>query len=152
VTQSLRELLDAERHGVLATLSARRDGWPFASVTPYALSERGEPLLLLSDLAEHTRNIRADPRVSLLVQDGTSLMDPQAGARVTLLGEMEAVAPEEVATAREHYLARHAQSADYFAMADFHLYVLRVAEARFIGGFGDMGWVGGDKLRVLLAG
>src|SRR5437879_12351747 len=64
VMRGLRALLAAERHAVLATLSASRDGWPFASVAPYALSADGEPLLLLSDLAEHTRNVRADPRAS----------------------------------------------------------------------------------------
>jgi len=73
VTHGLRELLATERHAVLATLSASRAGWPFASVAPYALSAAGEPLLLLSDLAEHTRNLRADPRASLMVQDGASL-------------------------------------------------------------------------------
>ena len=94
MSAGLRALLDSERNGVLATLSARRDGWPFASVAAYALTDAGEPLLLLSDLAEHTRNLRADPRASLLVQDQTSLADPQAGARVTLLGTVEAVAAD----------------------------------------------------------
>jgi putative heme iron utilization protein len=150
VTPTLRGLLAAERHGVLATISARRYGWPFASVAPFALSERGEPLLLLSDLAEHTRNVRADPRASLLVQDGTSLADPQAGSRVTLLGSIEMVSPDESVAADARYLERHPQASDYFQMADFHLFALRVSEARFIAGFGDMGWVGGEKLRALL--
>src|SRR5438270_12005687 len=89
---AIRTLLEQERSGVLATLSASRAGWPFASVVPYALSERGEPVLLLSSLAEHTRNALADGRASLLVQDHDSLADPQAGARVTILGEIELVA------------------------------------------------------------
>ena len=150
MTRTLRELLAAERHGVLATISARRSGWPFASLTPFALSELGEPLLLLSDLAEHTRNVRADPRASLLVQDGTSLADPQAGSRVTLLGSVEVVSPNEGVVAEVRYLERHPQATDYLQMADFHLFALRVSEARFIAGFGDMGWVGGEKLRALL--
>src|ERR1700736_5957615 len=85
VAQSIRALLEAEGSGVLATLSARREGWPFASVAPYALTEAGEPLLLLSRLAEHTRNLGTDPRASLLVQDHASVADPQAGARITIL-------------------------------------------------------------------
>ena len=88
---AIRALLENERSGVLATLSARRDGWPFASVAPYALTEAGEPLLLLSRLAEHTRNLQADARASLLVQDHASLTDPQAGARITILGQIEAL-------------------------------------------------------------
>ena len=147
MTHGLRELLANERHAVLATLSATRAGWPFASVAPYALSDAGEPLLLLSDLAEHTRNLRADPRASLLVQDGASLDDPQAGCRVTILGQVETVAETEVSTARQVYVARHPHAAEYVEMGDFRLYVLRVTEARFIGGFGDMGWIDAATLR-----
>jgi heme iron utilization protein len=151
LTGGLRALLGSERNGVLATLSASRDGWPFASVAAYALTDAGDPLLLLSDLAEHTRNLRADPRASLLVQDQTSLADPQAGARVTLLGTVESVAPEARAITQAAFVVRHPQAADYLTMADFNLYVLRVREARFIGGFGDMGWLAGELLRTALS-
>ncbi len=147
MTHGLRELLAAERYAVLATVSASRDGWPFASVAPYAVSDDGEPLLLLSDLAEHTRNVRAHPRASLFVQDGACVADPQAGCRVTILGQVEPVIETELATARAAYLARHPRAAEYLAMGDFHLYVLRVREARFIGGFGDMGWIDAATLR-----
>jgi heme iron utilization protein len=152
VTSSgLRDLLEGERQGVLATLSARRSGWPFASVAPYALTDTGEPLLLFSDLAEHTRNVRADPRASLLVQDSAALQDPQAGARLTILGVVEPLGAEHTAAAQARYLERHPQSADYFAMADFRLYVLRIQEARFISGFGDMGWIDAHRLQRELA-
>src|SRR5260221_336470 len=103
----LRELRETERPGVQATGAASREGWPFASVAPFALSDRGEPLLLLSDLAEHTRNIRADPRASLMVQDGASLNDPQAGGRVTILGQVEPVLDADLRNARAAYVARH---------------------------------------------
>jgi putative heme iron utilization protein len=141
-------LLDKERYGVLATLSVRRDGWPFASVAAYALTEAGEPLLLLSDLAEHTRNLRADPRASLLVKDSAASADPQAGARVTLLGSVE---PTTDASDLERYLARQHQAREYTAMADFKLYVLRLNEARVVSGFGDMGWLHGDSLHAALS-
>ena len=137
---------------MLATLSARRQGWPFASIAPYALTTAGEPLLLFSDLAEHTRNVRADPRSSLLVQDSSALEDPQAGSRLTLLGTVELVPTEAQAESRELYLSRHPKSADHLAMADFHLYKLHVNEARFISGFGDMGWISSpDRLRSALS-
>jgi putative heme iron utilization protein len=147
VTHGLRELLANERHAVLATLSASRAGWPFASVAPFAVSEAGEPLLLLSDLAEHTRNLRVDPRASLMVQDSASLNDPQAGSRVTILGQVEPVAEADLSSSNETYVARHPQAAEYVKMGDFRLYVLRVREARFIGGFGDMGWIDAATLR-----
>jgi len=145
---SLRELLERERQGVLATLAARRGGWPFASVTPFATDGNGEPLLLLSELAEHTRNLRADPRASLLVQDSRALEDPQAGARVTLLGTLETIDAE---TAKERYLERHPRAAEFAGLGDFNVWVLHVSEARFVNGFGDMGWLGGNKLRAALA-
>jgi putative heme iron utilization protein len=140
-------LLAGERNGVLATLSASRAGWPFASVAAYALSDQGEPLLLLSRLAEHTRNILGDPRASLLIQDGASLNDPQAGSRVTILGTLEPVADADLESATHRYVEKHPQAVEYLALGDFRLFVLRISEARFIGGFGDMGWIDGDRLR-----
>src|SRR5579871_2376569 len=146
----IRGFLQRERYGVLATLSVRRDGWPFASVAAYALSEQGEPLLLLSDLAEHTHNLKRDPRASLLVQDSSSRDDPQQGARVTLLGTVAAVSSADEPSARERYLSRHPQAAEYLSMADFKLYVLTLTHARFVNGFGDMGWLEGERLRASL--
>jgi heme iron utilization protein len=149
--QEIRALLENERSGVLATLSASRGGWPFASVAPYALSAQGEPLLLLSRLAEHTRNLRTDDRASLLVQDHASLEDPQAGARITILGQIEAISQLELESAQRRYVGWHPRAAEYLSMGDFRLYVLRVREARFIGGFGDMGWIDAEGLRAQLA-
>jgi putative heme iron utilization protein len=137
---------------VLATLSARRTGWPFASVAPYATTRQGEPLLLLSELAEHTRNLRADPRASLLIQDSTATEDPQAGVRVTLLGTVELVANDERGDAKWRYAARHPHATAYLELGDFCFWVLRVSQARFVQGFGDMGWLEGDGLRTALAG
>jgi heme oxygenase (biliverdin-IX-beta and delta-forming) len=144
---SLRQLLEAERHGVLATLSVRQAGWPFASATAFALDAEGQPLLLLSELAEHTRNLRSDPRASLLVQDSTSLDDPQAGARVTLLGTLAPCADDE---ATRRYVERHPQARYYLPLGDFHVWRLEPKQARFVNGFGDMGWLEGDPLRAAL--
>ena len=145
---TLRQLLVGERQAVLATISARRAGWPFASVAPYAIDRHGQPLLLLSDLAEHTRNARADPRASLLVQESVA-EDPQAGARITLLGTLEPIHDEE---ARSAYVARHTQAAEYLMLGDFGMWRLNVSEARYVNGFGDMGWLEGKTLRAALAG
>jgi len=137
-------LLEQQRQGVLATLSVRHAGWPFTSLAPFALGPRGEPLLALSDLAEHTRNLRADARASLFIHDGGG----QAGARLTLLGKLERLPSGDAeAAARHRYVERHPESAAYFAeLADFHVYRLQVTAARFIAGFGDMGWLDGAAL------
>ncbi|MBV9897363.1 MAG: pyridoxamine 5'-phosphate oxidase family protein [Chloroflexi bacterium] len=144
---TLSQLLISERYATLATLSISRGGWPFASVVSYATDAHGQPLLLLSELAEHTRNLRSDPRASLLVRE-TAADDPQASARVTLLGTLQ---PDDEAAARQAYVARHPQAEEYLQLADFHTWCLSVTEARYVNGFGDMGWLSGEALRTALA-
>jgi hypothetical protein len=142
----VRQLLQNERQGVLSTLSHKLDGWPFGSLTPFALTEAGEPLIFLSALAEHTQNLLADARVSLFVQDAQALANPQAGVRATLLCLAEAVPGDESAAARQAYLQRFPQSAGLFQLGDFSLFKLKIKRVRFIGGFGEMYWLGGDEL------
>ena len=134
---------------MLATLSVRRDGWPFASIAQYALTTDGDLIFLLSGLAEHTRNLTADARASFIVQ-AHDAADPLAAERVTLLGRAERVATDDPTwpDIRERYLARHPQAAEYLQLADFAFYVLRLSEARFVAGFGDMGWISGDQLAL----
>ena len=141
--ESARQLLAAESVGVLSTISIHRPGYPYGSVTPYALAADGAPLLLLSRLAAHTQNLGADPRASLFVGDRDAVADPQAGARVSLLGR---AAPLPVdgdanADARQRYLARWPRAADYFALGDFALWRFAIEEARLIAGFGDIRWL-----------
>jgi heme iron utilization protein len=145
---AVRRLLRAEHQAVLSTLSARRDGWPFASLAPYALSCEGEPILLLSTLAQHTKNIALDPRSCLFVQDRAAAGDPQAGARATVMGRVRRAERDELADVRARYLARHPQAEKYFAQHDFDLYLHTVDEVRFIGGFGVIGWVPGHAVLV----
>lgn len=127
-----RCLLRAARHGTLAT-AAPPDGRPFASlVTPAALPD-GSILLLLSDLAEHTRHLRADPRCALLVQGRATDANPQTRPRVTLTGTA-APAPEEPAL-RARFLAVHPYAALYAGFGDFHLWHIRVEDALLVAGF-----------------
>lgn len=144
-----RRILRAERQGALATISLHKPGWPFGSIAPYALSARGEPLLLLSALAQHTKNALADPRASLLVQESAGLApgaDPQAHGRVTLLGRIARVLAAEHDDAQARYLARHPQAARTAAGHDFRFHSLSIEEARFIGGFGKICWVDGAAM------
>lgn len=145
---AVRRLLRAERQAVLSTLSAARQGWPFASLAPYALSCEGEPILLLAGIAQHTRNIGVDPRSCLFVQDRSAEADPQAGARVTVLGRVRRAEADELEDVRARYLARYPQAESYFAQHDFALYLHTVDEVRFIGGFGIMGWLPGNVVLV----
>jgi heme oxygenase (biliverdin-IX-beta and delta-forming) len=142
---AVRRLLRAESQAVLSTHSARRRGWPFASLAPYALSRDGEPILLLARMAQHTLNLEGDPRSCLFVQDGRAV-DPLAGARASLLGRVRRADAREVADVRARYLARHPQAEAYFRQHEFDLYLHGIDEVRFIGGFGTIGWVAGAEV------
>ena len=134
----VRALLESESVGLLSTTSVHRPGYPYGSLTPFALSSRGAPLLLLSGLAAHTKNLLADPRACLFVGDRSAAPDPLAGARVSLLGRAVHVDEPD---ARARYLARHPKAAAYFQLRDFALWELIVEEARLISGFGAMRWL-----------
>lgn len=141
-----REFLRSTRNGVLSTHSARFAGYPFGSIAPFVLDDEGNPLILISTLAEHTKNIMADPHVSLIVFNPAS-PDMQAGARLTLLGEAR-LADKQEGALRDRYLSSFPQAVQYFDMHDFSFYCIVVQQARFIGGFGKIHWVSGEDLRA----
>src|SRR6185503_2341325 len=130
-----RRFLRRQRHGVLSTLSRRFDGYPFGSVLPYVTDHAGRPVVLVSALAEHTSNLQADARVSLLVQEAVE--DVQAGARLTLVGD--ATPGKQMELAR--YL-NYVPGADrLLALGDFAFWTITPRALRFIGGFGDIHWI-----------
>ena len=144
-----RALLAAESVGVLSTISVHRPGFPYGSVTPYALSAEGAPLLLLSRLAAHTKNLLADPRASLFVGDRSAAEDPQAGARISLLGRVAPLPAGDapaIEDARGRYVAIWPRAADYLALGDFSFWRLEIEEARLIAGFGEIRWLDGKTL------
>jgi putative heme iron utilization protein len=135
-----RALLRARDSGVLCTQSARRAGFPSASLVPYALSARGEPLLLLSAIAQHTRNVEADPRACLFVFDPeAAAKDARTAARLAVYGEVSPLAGDAEAEGRASYLARHPSGRGLLGM-DFRLYRLAVEEAQWVGGFAAAAW------------
>src|ERR1700731_967623 len=105
-----RTLMYLGRIGSLSTLSRKQPGFPFGSVMPYGLDDRGQPVFLISTMAMHTQNLQADPRASLLVTQPDTTGDPLGAARITLVGNVLPVPEPEVAEARELYLTRHANS------------------------------------------
>jgi heme oxygenase (biliverdin-IX-beta and delta-forming) len=135
-----RTLAHLGRTGALATSSRKHPGYPFASVMPYALDERGRPLMLVSSMAMHTQNLVADGRASLLVTQPTA-GDPLAASRLTLMGEARTVPRAESDGARAAYLARHASASYWVDFEDFAFWRLEPADLYFVGGFGAMDWV-----------
>lgn len=128
-----RRVLEAAATGSLATLDA--GGAPFASLVTVAITAAGEPILLLSTLARHSRNLARDSRASLLlVAPGGEGGDPLAGARLTLTGT---VGPrDEDPDLRWRFLARHPEAAGYADFADFGFHRLAVGGGHLVAGFG----------------
>jgi hypothetical protein len=125
-----RKLLRAARSGTLAT--AADGGQPFASLVTHACAPDLSVLLLLSNLSEHTRHLRAEPRCSLLVCGPAEGANPQTAPRVTVTGIAE-VADDTALKAR--FLAVHPYASVYADFGDFHLWRIRPVAALFVGGF-----------------
>lgn len=140
-----RMMLRAHRYGVLSTLSKKFAGYPFGSITPYLADHDGSLLILISTLAEHTKNILDDPRISLISHDQR---DPhiQTQGRVTLVGNAEQEPDRERSGAR--YLRYFPEARAYFSMHDFAFYRLRPVAIRYIGGFGKIHWVDMEQYGV----
>ena len=141
-----RTLAGALGIGTLCTLAREPAGFPYGSFVTFALDE-GDVVLLVSEMAEHTKNLRADDRASLLVAE-SSKDDPLANARVTLLGRCRNVGAgdlEDRERAKRAFLATHPQSSYYVDYKDFSFWRLVVDSARYIGGYGRMSWVTGAE-------
>jgi putative heme iron utilization protein len=127
-----RLLVRQARTAAMSTL-ARRTGHPFGSLVTVACEPDGTPIVLLSTLAAHSRNLAEDPRASLLFVEGT-LGDPQQGGRVTLVGRLERI--DDDATQRRRYLTRNPDAALYAGFADFAFFRLDLEDAHLVAGFG----------------
>ena len=140
-----RTLVERETRGSLATLTD--DGYPYGSVVSYAVDTSGNPILLVSEMAEHTVNVRGNPKASLLLATNSgSDGDPLSTARLTLVGQMELL--DEPGELRDAYLETHPYASYYADFTDFGFWRLNVERCRFIGGFGHMSWVTLDQYRI----
>ena len=137
-----RTIVASQSRAALSTLSLDPAGTPFGSVSTYGLDAAGQPCFFVRTMAEHTRNLDADPRASVLVVEETPAgADPLASGRVTLLGRVgEITDPAERARARDGYLAAN-PAAFYVDYGDFRCLRLEVSGVRYVGGFGRMSWV-----------
>ena len=138
-----RQFLRSTHNAILSTFSTKFAGYPFGSVAPFVLDHHCQPIILISDIAEHTKNIVANPKVSLVVFEKGD--DLQANARLTLIGEAEKLNKND-ADLMARYCRYLPESASYLTMHDFNFYRINIAQARYIAGFGKMGWVSGKEL------
>jgi len=133
-----RTLVHSGGRATISTLTA--DGYPYGSMVSYVVDDDGNPVILISEMAEHTVNSRGDARASMLVaSDPVEGADPLSSARLTLIGDMELL--EDPGELRDRYLAVHDYAGYYVDFGDFNFWRLVITKARFVGGFGHMSWM-----------
>ncbi len=143
-----RALLLRNYQGILSTNSLEMDGYPFGSVVPYCLDQTGTPIILISQIAQHTKNILADPKVSLItIEQGVD--DVQIGGRLTWIADVKTLQDEESEAAADRYYQYFPQSRNFHKVHDFDFYRLELVRARYIAGFGKIHWIEPEK--ILLA-
>jgi heme oxygenase (biliverdin-IX-beta and delta-forming) len=140
-----RRMVRSVARAALGTLLPTAEGAPYVSLANVATDHDGAPLLLLSDLADHTRNLAADPRASLLFDGTGEREDPLAGERVTVQGRLSR---SDEPRHRRRYLARHPVAAMYADFKDFNFYRLALERAHLVAGFGRIHWLAASALLV----
>jgi putative heme iron utilization protein len=142
--EAVRRLIRVVRHGMLSTSGLEPAGYPYGSLVQLASTGGGEPLFLISHLAQHTKNLQADPRASILLWERTD-GDPQQAPRAAVVGRARRLEGAEAEAARGRMLEAHPDAAMYFDI-NFQLWALAPVEARYVGGFGAAAWVSGADL------
>lgn len=137
----LVDLLHSQDTAALATQSSTLPGHPFASTVAFAPDEHHRPLLLISHLAEHTRNLAADPRASLLV---SKLMDGGEIARASLVGSVVRIEPDPLLVTR--YLRYQPAAERFLQLGDFAFHRFEPERVLVVGGFAQAGWLEGKAL------
>ena len=131
-------LLRKKTHGILSTHSQDVPGYPFGSLVNFCLDKNGSPLLQLSDLAQHTKNLAANPKVSLTVIDIKN-DDVQNATRITVLANAHKLIKPDT-DSKERFWAHFPEAKSCESMG-FFLYRLDIARIRYIGGFGKIAWI-----------
>ena len=138
-----RDLLLHDYQGILCTNSKEMPGYPFGSVVPYVIDRQGQPVILISTIAQHTNNILADNKVSLIVTEDNA-DDLQTAGRVTYIGDARKL-DEKDNEAMERYYEFFPHSRGYHKTHDFDFYTIDLQRVRYIGGFGEIFWVEKDR-------
>ena len=135
-----RNLLLGQRYATLSTHSLDCAGYPFGSLVPYVSGYDNKPILLISRLAQHTKNISADSRVSLMISDASGIQsgDIQAAGRLTIMGDAQPLKDEN---AENRYFSYYPDAKHYAEELDFEFYFIEPLQVRYIGGFGQIHWL-----------
>lgn len=137
----LIDLLHSAQDAALATHSTTLEGFPFASAVPFVTDEHHRPVILISGLAEHSRNLAANPRASIMI---AKLLGEGEMARVSLMGEFRPCDAEPLLVAR--YLRYHPHAERFLQLGDFRFHRFELAKVLAVGGFAKAGWLEGSRM------
>ncbi|EIJ42646.1 putative heme iron utilization protein [Beggiatoa alba B18LD] len=143
LTEARALFLDS-KYGVLSTLLADDTQYPFGSIVPYCLDRQGNPLILISRLAQHSKNLIAHPKVSLTLHQATT-GNVLTAPRLTCLADAIPLSTDDE-DSRNRYCRYYPEGESYYKQLDFHFYRLIIKKALYIGGFGRIEWLAGDEL------
>jgi len=142
--QALSEAKQLVRHatsGVLSTISKNMAGYPFGSVTPFMLDSEGNAYFYISDIAQHSKNMAQDAKVSLTVFVAAAEGDQNENARATLVGDCHKVTNTKQKEMIKQFVTHFPESKSYEKAHDFAIWKLEVKRVRYIGGFGKIFWL-----------
>lgn len=139
--ERLIDLLHSAQEAALATHSTTLEGYPFASTVSFVTDEHHRPVILISGLAEHSRNLAANPRASLMV---AKALGEGEMTRVSLMGEVQAIEADPLLVAR--YLRYHSHAGRFLQLGDFKFHRFEPTKILTVGGFAKAGWLEGSRL------
>ena len=143
--KAARDFVTFNRNGILSTASISRPGYPLGSIVPYDVDNQGRLIILVADISEHYKNLNSDNKASVLVIDQFGMHDPQAFARAALLADFTGVPADELEEVAWSYKSRFPEAAERERQHGFFYMRGVPTSVRWIGGFGEIGWVDGFK-------
>ena len=139
-----RDFVSFHRNALLATHSTKHPGYPFGSIVPYDVDDRGRPVIYISRISQHFANLSDDPKACLLVSERFQVDDPQNGGRISLLAHFASVPVDEQDEVSGSYRHRFPDSSAFDLAHDFVFFRGEPAHIRWIAGIGSMGWMDGE--------
>ena len=136
-----RHLALTSPSAVFSTLSYKLQGAPFGSVSTVMLTDTGEVIFYVSDIAQHARNLEHDNRLSITLYHQASAGDQNTEARLTLNGHAQKLTHEQAAEYAARYFRLFPAAEAYKQAHDFYFWKMPVEHIRFIGGFGEIFWL-----------
>ena len=126
---------------ILSTMSNKYEGYPFGSFITYVSNRNRTLFMYTSDIAQHTKNLKSNPKACVTLFKLDTDYDKQNSSRLTLMGDLKTVSNEELDDCQDRFIKFLPESKKYSSMHDFKFYKLVISRVRWIGGFGDIAWL-----------